>query len=105
MAIAIVSDFGSLDVPLILFLIFAELLLLASCYRGKRIWSASIVAKLFQFGKVINLRIGSVFTFLVKSQMCPIEVLCELLPPIIVHHDFPISEIVGTWKTDVYILG
>ena len=40
----VVKDFGSLEILLMLFWKFAELLLFANCWRANKIWSASIAA-------------------------------------------------------------
>ena len=45
--IAVVKDLGRFEIRLMLLLELAELLLLANCWKAKKIWSASIVAGVF----------------------------------------------------------
>ena len=45
--ILVVSDFGILEILLMLLWKFAELLLFANCWRANNIWSTSIVAGVF----------------------------------------------------------
>ena len=45
--IVVVSDFGNLEILLILLLKFAELFLFANCWRANTFWSPSIVARVF----------------------------------------------------------
>ena len=49
--IVVVSDFGSLEILLMLLWKFTELLLFANCWRANKNWSASIVASVFSLRK------------------------------------------------------